>query len=83
MQIPQQSQYIDSSSSSSVKPESSNNEETGKSHPGVEKTLNGLFNKANLEELRTLYSLIHNENSTDERSLLTRLLNQEICKHTR
>ncbi|KAK6156205.1 hypothetical protein DH2020_010453 [Rehmannia glutinosa] len=78
--IPQQSDYVESSVNCNVKSEPLNDEESTKSQPGVEKILNGLFKKANPEELHTLYSLLGNKNSTDEQSLLTRLLSEEINK---
>ncbi|KAI3458728.1 hypothetical protein Pfo_015391 [Paulownia fortunei] len=81
LQIPQQSQYVESSGNSSVKSEHLNDQEARNSHPGVEKILNGLFKKANPDELHTLYSLLYNKNSSDEQSLLTRLLWEEIHKH--
>ncbi|KAL7146987.1 hypothetical protein ABFS83_06G078800 [Erythranthe nasuta] len=84
MQIPQQSHYVESSSNCNVKSEPLNDEHNpSRSHPGVEKILNGLFNKANTEELRMLYSVLHNKSSTDEQSLLTKLLSDEIRKHPR
>ncbi|KAL0299156.1 UNVERIFIED_CONTAM: putative lysine-specific demethylase [Sesamum radiatum] len=76
MQIPQQSHYVESNSNSYLKSEPLNDEETRKSHPGVDKILSGLFKKANPEELQTLYSLLHNKNST-----LARLLSEEINRH--
>ncbi|KAG8380709.1 hypothetical protein BUALT_Bualt06G0044100 [Buddleja alternifolia] len=81
MQI-QQSQSVDRKcgGSTNVKSEPLNDEE---SHPGVERILNDLFNKANPEELHTLYSLLCNRNSTDDKALLIRLLIQEINKHPR
>lgn len=81
MQIPQQSQLVVSGGDSSLKSEPVNDHEAGKSHPGVESVLNGLFKKAKPEELQTLYSLIYNRNSSDEQSLLIQLLKKEIHKH--
>ncbi|KAL3650155.1 hypothetical protein CASFOL_006558 [Castilleja foliolosa] len=71
MRIPQQNEFINHNVNFKLTSES-----------GVESILNGLFKKANPEELNTLYSIIHNENSTDEQSLLVRLLRDEINKHT-
>lgn len=48
----------------------------------VARILNGLLQKANVEELRTLQSFLHNK-TTDEPSLLSRILSEEINKHTR
>ncbi|XP_057778713.1 putative lysine-specific demethylase JMJ16 isoform X2 [Salvia miltiorrhiza] len=76
MQIPQQSQYVRSSSMKSE------DDEGKKRHAGVEKILDGLLKKASSEELQTLYSITHNKNPTDEeQSLLIRLLNDAIHKH--
>ncbi|KAL3652137.1 hypothetical protein CASFOL_001818 [Castilleja foliolosa] len=73
MSIPHQSEYINHIGNFKLK-----------SEPGVESILKGLLKKANAEELNTLYSIISNENSTDEQSLLGRLLREEINnKHTR
>ncbi|PIN09991.1 DNA-binding protein jumonji/RBP2/SMCY, contains JmjC domain [Handroanthus impetiginosus] len=81
MQIPQQTKHVKSNGYPNLKPEPLNDHETTKSHPGVEKILKGLFKKANQQELHTLYSLLSNKNSTDEQSLLIRLINEEIHKH--
>ncbi|XP_073139377.1 putative lysine-specific demethylase JMJ16 [Henckelia pumila] len=78
MQIPQQSQSGESSGTFSLKHEPLNVQEIEKNNPGVVRILNSLFKKANLEELHTLHRLLHNENSTDEQRLVTRLLNDKI-----
>ncbi|PIN21767.1 hypothetical protein CDL12_05537 [Handroanthus impetiginosus] len=83
MQIPQQSQSIHSCGSSNMNSKPLNDQETCNGQPPVETILNGLFKKANPEELQTLYSLLYNKNSTDEQSVLTRLLNDKINKHPR
>ncbi|KAL8539023.1 hypothetical protein ACS0TY_000863 [Phlomoides rotata] len=77
MQIPQQSQHVNSN----VKAEPADDDGNSDSPPGVEKILNGLLDKANTQQLQTLYSLIHNDNLSDGRSLLTQLLNEAIQKH--
>ncbi|KAH6802953.1 Transcription factor jumonji family protein / zinc finger family protein [Perilla frutescens var. frutescens] len=53
-----------------------------KRHADVERVLNGLFEKASPEELNALHSVLQNKIS-DEPSLLSRLLSEEIDKHTR
>ncbi|XP_073271797.1 putative lysine-specific demethylase JMJ16 isoform X1 [Primulina huaijiensis] len=78
MQIPQQSQSGEGSGTFILKYEPLNDQEIEKNHPGVVRILNCLFKKANLEELHTLHRLLHNENSTDEQRLVTRLLNEKI-----
>ncbi|XP_042049740.1 lysine-specific demethylase JMJ18-like isoform X2 [Salvia splendens] len=78
MQIPQQSQYAESSS---VKSEDDEGRERER-HAAVEKILDGLLKKASSEELQTLYSITHNNNPTSEKqSLLNHLLNDAIHKH--
>ncbi|XP_042054000.1 putative lysine-specific demethylase JMJ16 isoform X1 [Salvia splendens] len=78
MQIPQQSQYAGSSSVKSEDDEGRKRER----HAAVEKILDGLLKKASSEELQTLYSITHNKNPTsEEQSLLNRLLNDAIHKH--
>lgn len=78
MQIPQQSQYAGSSSVKSEDDEGRKRER----HTAVEKILDGLLKKASSEELQTLYSITHNKNPTsEEHSLLNRLLNDAIHKH--
>lgn len=48
---------------------------------GIDTTLGGLFKKANLEELNSLYMILSDNQQTGGRGLVTRLLNEEI--HTR
>ncbi|XP_004302095.1 PREDICTED: putative lysine-specific demethylase JMJ16 [Fragaria vesca subsp. vesca] len=45
---------------------------------GVDAILGGLFKKANLEELNSLYSILSDNQQTVGRGLVTRLLNEEI-----
>ncbi|XP_062006554.1 putative lysine-specific demethylase JMJ16 [Rosa rugosa] len=45
---------------------------------GVDTILGGLFKKANLEELNSLYSILSDNQQTVGRGLVTRLLNEEI-----
>ncbi|GER34913.1 transcription factor jumonji (jmj) family protein [Striga asiatica] len=53
-----------------------------KSEVGVERILTGLLNKANTEELHTLYNLLHNHKA-DEQSFLVQLLRDKINDHPR
>lgn len=73
MQIPVQSQSVENSTNFTSKPSN---------HTRVENILNGLFEKANPQELHALYSLLNNKKTTEEQSFLNRLLN-EINKHLR
>lgn len=45
---------------------------------GVDAILGGLFKKANLEELNSLYSILSDNQQTVGRGLVTRLLNEGI-----
>ncbi|KAL2539866.1 putative lysine-specific demethylase JMJ16 [Abeliophyllum distichum] len=84
MQIPQHSHLGDNCSNFILKSELLNDQEAGKSHPflpgEVNAILNGLFKKANPEELQALYSTLINNNPTDDQSLVTKLVNEEIHK---
>lgn len=55
---------------------------TLKNQGEIEKILNGLLKKANVEELRTLHSFLHNK-MINEPSSLSRILSEEINKKTR
>lgn len=76
MQSPIQSRPIDSSTDHKAMPLALKN------HGAVERILNGLLQKASSEELHTLSSILHSNNLTDEPSLLSRILSEEINKHT-
>ncbi|KAL2549164.1 putative lysine-specific demethylase JMJ16 [Forsythia ovata] len=88
IQIQQHSQTLDNCGKYIVKSEPSNDQEMCESHPlhtGIDRILHGLFKKANLEELHALYSILHNksEKSTNYRSSVTHLLDEEIHRRPR
>lgn len=72
VQIPIQSQSVENSTNFTSKPS------TQKNHTGVERILNGLFEKANQPELQLLYSLLENKKSMEEQRLLDRLLDERL-----
>ncbi|KAL8533355.1 hypothetical protein ACS0TY_009660 [Phlomoides rotata] len=74
--IPIQSQSVDNSTNFTSNPSTQTN------HMSVERILDGLFEKANLEELHALYSLLKNKKSTEEQRLLNQLLDK-INKQSR
>ncbi|CAA3005164.1 lysine-specific demethylase JMJ16 [Olea europaea subsp. europaea] len=82
MQIPQHSHSRDNCSDFTLKSEPLNDQEAGRSHPflsgEVNAILNGLFKKANPEELQALYSILKNNIPTNDQSLVTKLVNEEI-----
>lgn len=71
---------------SAVKMEVSNDEQIGNNSQslpaGVDKVIDGLFKKANPEELNVLYSILNNNNNNNnpsgDQGVLIRLLNEEI-----
>lgn len=86
VQIPQTCRSKDSSGNSQAKSEQK--DDIGGAfqnhHPlpvGTDTVLRGLFKKANLEELHTLYSILHGNSSAAGQRSVTQLLNEEI--HTR
>ncbi|KAL5566870.1 hypothetical protein UlMin_030034 [Ulmus minor] len=57
---------------------------TGNELPvGVDTTLRGLFKKANLEELNSMYSILNDNQLKSGRGLVTQLLNEEINNRPR
>ncbi|CAK9138001.1 unnamed protein product [Ilex paraguariensis] len=86
MHIPHHSQSEDTSRNLLLKSEIPTDEESGKSDTllaGVDTIINGLFKKANPEELNALYSILSKNNSTADQCLVTQLLNEEIHKRPR
>ncbi|CAI9759864.1 unnamed protein product [Fraxinus pennsylvanica] len=85
-QIPQHSQTLDHCGKYIVKSEPSNDQEMSESHPlhsGIDRILNGLFKKASLEEVCALYSILNSKSPTNDQSLVTQLLDEEIHRRQR
>lgn len=86
VQIPQPSHFKDNVANLHCLSGEQHNQEpyTGNLLPGgVESILEGLFKKASPAELHVLYSIINNDKPAADRSLLSRLLNEEIHTHPR
>lgn len=86
MQIPQHSNSGEDGRDFFLKREVSNDQQTSKCHllpAGVDAKINSLFKKAAPEELHALYSILNSNNPTTDKSLVTRLLAEEIHKRPR
>lgn len=81
VQIPRKSQSKESSENCNTMSREKSDQEASDNDlvpAGVDTTLRGLFKKANLDELNSLYSILSDNRQPAGRGLVTRLLNEEI-----
>lgn len=81
VQIPQKPQSKESSENCNTMSKERSDQEASDGDlvpAGVDTTLRSLFKKANLDELNSLYSILSENRQPAGRSLVTRLLNEEI-----
>ncbi|GAA0151899.1 histone modifying enzyme [Lithospermum erythrorhizon] len=78
MQIPQHSQSAENSTNTSLSSEISNDNRSNESPNGINMVINGLFKKANPEELHALLGLFNNDLPNTNQGTVSQLLEEEI-----
>lgn len=83
VQIPQTSRSKETSGRTSEQGSAQGAPDNHQLPSGVDTILGGLFKKANVEELNSLYRILNDNQLTVGRDLVTRLLNEEINNRPR